>query len=91
MIEEVARVAALARLGLPADQPSDLTFEDAAAWVIWQFPLPHEGWLCGAAHPPVTAFGWLPIMIDPAALTIRVHPSAIFVTPEAAARWIAAR
>jgi hypothetical protein len=79
------------RLGLPADGPVDLSFADASSWVIWQFPRRRKGWWCGAAHPPLRAFGWLPILIHPSDEKIRVHPSAVFATPEAAANWIARR
>jgi hypothetical protein len=82
---------ALKRLGIAVDEPSDLSFEQASDWVIWQFPVPRRGWLCGAAHPPQADFGWLPIMINPGQKVIRVHPTAAFPTPEAAANWMAGR
>ena len=83
--------AELTRFGLAAGEPSDLSFDEAADWVIWQFPMPRRGWLCGAAHPPLAEFGWLPTMINPGQKVIRIHPSAVFPTPEAAASWMAGR
>lgn len=91
MVEGIENGAAMVRLGLSPGEPSDLSFDDAANWVIWQFPLQRRGWLCGAAHPPLADFGWLPTMINPGQKVIRVHPSAVFPTPEAAANWMAGR
>lgn len=78
-------------LGLEGNQPTELAFAEVGDWVLWQFPLARRGWLCGAAHPPQVAFGWLPALIHPADKLVRIHPAAAFTTPEAAAHWLAGK
>lgn len=76
---------------LQTDEPTAVRFDDVSDWVIWQFPRPQGRWLCGAAHPPLPSFGWVPVLIRPEEKKLRIFANAghVFETPEAAADWLA--
>ncbi len=69
------------------DQPTELTFVELHNWVIWQFPHLYGDALCGAVHPPISGYGWLPALVQPlqARVVVYAHQEQKYVTPEAAA------
>jgi len=86
-----ANTRPLGSLEVYLEQPTELTFSDLGDWVLWQFPQSREGWLCGAAHPPQPAEGWLPARIQPLKqrVLLYAHCGEPLASPEEAAEWIA--
>ena len=84
--------AQLGAVELATDGPTELPFSALETWVIWQFPRPRKGWLCGAVHPPVEGYGWLPASVHPnkEKLLVHGHAPVPFADPESAADWLAA-
>ena len=82
--------AQLGGVELATDDPTELSLEALETWVVWQFPRPRQGWLCGAVHPPVEGYGWLPASIDPGEKRVLVHghAPAPFSDPESAVDWL---
>ncbi|MCI0576514.1 MAG: hypothetical protein L0332_22240 [Chloroflexi bacterium] len=79
-------------LTLRTDRPTELTFAELYTWVIWQFPRKKAGGLCGAVRPPLAGHGWFPALVKSKEKRVLVHghlPEA-FLTPQAAAEWLAA-
>lgn len=74
------------------EKPTDVTFSELINWVLWQYPRRHQGWLCGAAHPPEPQHGWIPARVQPQnrRVILYAHCAEPLATPEAAADWIAA-
>lgn len=87
MSDETKTIAAL---GFNSDQPTELSFDDLFTWVIWQFPIPRGGGLCGAVRPPIANFGWLPAIIKGKKKQVVVHGhlKEAFNTPQSAADWL---
>ena len=73
------------------EQPTQVTFSDLSDWVLWQFPRSQDGWLDGAAHPPMAQYGWIPARIQPRneQVILYAHCCSPLSTPEEAAEWIA--
>jgi hypothetical protein len=88
MSDETKTVAAIT---LQCDQPTELSFKELRRWVIWQFPIPRGGGLCGAVRPPIANYGWLPAVIRGKKQQVLVHGhlDKTFNTPQAAADWLA--
>ena len=70
--------------------PTELPFSKLYTWVIWQFPRKQKSGLCGAVHPPIPKFGWLPAIIHPKKqqLSVHAHLAETSSTPEAAADYL---
>jgi hypothetical protein len=70
--------------------PTELSFTALYTWVIWQFPRQQKSGLCGAVHPPIPDYGWLPAIIYPQKkqLAIYAHLDETFATPEEAADYL---
>ena len=88
MSDEAKRID---RVALQTDRPTELPFEDLYTWVIWQFPVPKAGGLCGAVRPPIAKHGWFPALIKGKKKQVMVHGhlEKPFETPQAAAEWLA--
>ena len=85
-------VKAIDSLQFDSIKPTELSFSELYTWVIWQFPRKQKNGLCGAVHPPVPKFGWLPAIIHPKKqqLSVHAHVPEPFATPEAAADFLQA-
>jgi hypothetical protein len=83
-------IKAIDSLVFDATGPTELSFAALYTWVIWQFPRKQKNGLCGAVHPPIPAYGWLPAIIYPQEkqLSIYAHLDQTFVTPEEAADYL---
>ena len=81
---------AIDSLKFDATQPTELSFNTLYTWVIWQFPRKQKNGLCGAVHPPIPSYGWLPAVIYPQKkqLAIYAHLDKTFDTPEGAADYL---
>jgi hypothetical protein len=79
----------VAGIALSNEKPTRLSYEELYTWVIWQFPRPQNGGLCGAVHPPLPRHGWIPAIIFTSKkyLEIYAHWNKQFSTPEAAADY----
>jgi phosphoglycolate phosphatase-like HAD superfamily hydrolase len=84
------RKTIVADVTLKSDAPTLLTFEQLRTWVIWQYPRRRAGGLCGAVHPPLAQFAWLPAIVRPKERQVEVHAHVgrEFDTPRAAADWL---
>ena len=71
-------------------KPTDLPMKDLYTWVIWQFPRYEGDKLCGAVHPPIKEYGWMPATITSRTKRVEVHAhlEQTFKTPEEAANVI---
>jgi len=80
----------VAGISLRNDGPTRMAYDDLYTWVIWQFPRPQNGGLCGAVHPPVPQHGWIPAVIYTGKkhLDIYAHLDKQFPTPELAADYL---
>ncbi|MCA9937001.1 MAG: hypothetical protein KC418_00030 [Anaerolineales bacterium] len=78
-------------LSLRARGPTQLSFAQLFAWVIWQFPRAKQNGMCGAVRPPNPDYGWFPALIqsDEEIAAVYAHLEQTFSTPEAAADWLA--
>lgn len=76
---------------LSLDRPTELSFAELYSWVIWQFPRPKSGGLCGAVRPAAAEHGWYPALIKLKEQRVLVHGhlGQQFPTPAAAADWLA--
>ena len=81
---------AIDSLKFDATEPTELSFSALYTWVIWQFPRKQKNGLCGAVHPPIPSYGWLPAVIYPQKkqLAIYAHLDKTFDTPEGAADYL---
>jgi hypothetical protein len=72
------------------DKPTEYSYTDLHAWVIWQFPRSEEITLPGAVHPPIARYGWLPARLQPylGRVSIHAHHPQSYDSPEAAAAAI---
>ena len=72
------------------NKPTELPMSDLYTWVIWQFPRFEGEKLCGAVHPPIKEFGWMPAAISSRSRRIEVHAhlEGTFATPEEAANIV---
>lgn len=77
----------IGQLQFHPDQPTQYSFADLHNWVIWQFPRANGQGLCGAVHPPIAGYGWLPALIHPVRQNAIIygHSLQTYPTPEAAA------
>ncbi len=75
---------------LRADCPTTLSFTDLYSWVIWQFPRPAAGGVCGAVRPPGEGYSWYPAVIETRRAKVQVfaHLEQSYATPEAAAEYL---
>jgi hypothetical protein len=75
---------------LKIDKPTNLTLDDLYTWTIWQFPHKVRGGLCGAVHPPIANYGWLPavIRVKDKKVQVHAHLDQTFDTPETAAKHV---
>ena len=82
----------IANLTLKDNQPTKFRFESLYTWTIWRFPRKIEGGFCGAIHPPIPAYGWLPavLYITEKSKEARIfgHLNQTFASPEAAADFL---
>lgn len=82
----------IAGLMLKTEKPTKFKLEALHRWTIWQFPRKIKDGLCGAVHPPITAYGWLPAIIKikdkSKKAYIYGHLNQTFDTPEAAADYL---
>lgn len=87
MAEEKQRK--IANIVLRREGPTELTFKELFAWVIWQFPRPKKAGLCGAVRPPIPDHGWFPAVIKPKEKRVLVHAhiEEPFPSPEAAVEY----
>ena len=67
------KVKAIDSLQFDSIKPTELSFTELYTWVIWQFPRKQKSGLCGAVHPPIPEFGWLPAIIHPKKQQLTVH------------------
>lgn len=81
----------IGRLKFYSTKPTRLNFKQLQDWVIWQFPKSHDKGYCGAVHPPLAEYGWLPAIIQPDKKELHVHGhlAATFDSPELAADYFA--
>ena len=81
----------VALVAMRSDRPTELSFKDLHAWVIWQYPRQKGSGLCGAVHPPIANYGWYPALIKNKERRILVHGhlDQEFPTPDQAADWLA--
>lgn len=89
MIEMTTDKKELAGVKLFNQKPTTLKQKDLYKWVIWQFPKQREGGLCGAVHPPIAEYGWLPaiILIDKQRVRVYGHVDETFSMPETAVEY----
>lgn len=79
----------IANLTLHKQEPTDVDRDEMFNWVIWQFPTLRNNNLCGAVHPPISGYGWLPAIIHTQEKKIQVfaHLDAPFDSPETAVEY----
>ncbi|MCA9965764.1 MAG: hypothetical protein KC423_16040 [Anaerolineales bacterium] len=77
------------KLAFETTEPTAVSFKQLHNWVIWQFPQPHQNGLCGAVHPPLPNYGWIPAVIDSQQQVVQVfaHLSEPFESPETAVSY----
>lgn len=70
--------------------PTQMTFADLYAWVIWQFPLPASHGHCGAVRSSEPEVGWIPALVfyEQSSILVYAHLEEQFSGPEEAARWL---
>ena len=80
----------VADISLKTDSPTTLAFADLYTWVIWQFPKPVAGGLCGAVRPPGSDYNWFPAVVETNREKVRVfaHLEQTYTTPETAAEYL---
>ncbi len=80
----------IATIPFQANKPTLLPMNELFNWVIWQFPLPKEGGLCGAVHPPLPDHTWYPAIIRNGGQQVQVyaHLEANFASPEEAMNYL---
>lgn len=64
----------VAGVSLSSEIPTRLTYGELYSWVIWQYPRPQNGGLCGAVHPPTPQHGWIPAIIFAGKNTLKYTP-----------------
>ena len=81
----------IANIILRKDRPTEVTTDELYTWVIWQFPRPVSGGLCGAVHPPLAGHRWYPAIIGYLDKKIQIHGhiDREFASSAEAADWLA--
>ncbi|GJM41519.1 MAG: hypothetical protein DHS20C20_18010 [Ardenticatenaceae bacterium] len=83
----------IANLKLHATEPTAYKLSLLQEWVVWQFPKigPDAKGYCGAVHPPLEKYGWLPALVQPEKDDVLIygHVPEPFETPELAAEFFA--
>lgn len=82
----------IAQMKFNGTRPTRLNMKQLQDWVIWQFPKPYDKGYCGAVHPPLEKYGWLPAIVQPEKNEIYIHGNVpeTFESPELAAEYLSA-
>jgi len=79
----------VANIKLNNSKPTNISQKLLRNWVVWQYPKKVADGLCGAVHPPLASFGWLPaiIYLDKNEVQVHGHLPEPFDSPKLAAEY----
>ena len=83
----------LKEVDLDKTKTTSTSITNLSRWIIWQYPILRETFLCAAICPLESKGRWYPALVNTKDQTVKIigHLDTIFTTPESAVEWLSSR
>ena len=85
--------AGLKEVDLDKTKITDATLSGLTSWVVWQYPILREPYLCAAICPLESKGRWYPALVNTSDQSVKIfgYLSSIFTSPESAVEWLSSQ